>query len=156
MANNSLNEVVLAALQQVSGGGRSGSNARGVIPDLAPVAGDSFSSAVTEASRQINTLTSIDQKLVETVLANTQAVIQGSTAQTSGRSVAGTIGSVASSVFGSGLGLVPLVSSLVGLFGGGKSEPPPLLQQYVAPPSLQLDVGDASGASGGLGSFPPV
>ena len=65
MANNSLNQVVLTALQQVSG---SGSSKTGVLPDLLPVATDNFSSAITEASRQINTLTSANQALIETVL----------------------------------------------------------------------------------------
>jgi len=153
MANNSLNQVVLTALQQVSG---SGSSKTGVLPDLLPVAADNFSSAITEASRQINTLTSANQALIETVLANTQAVVQNSSTQTSGRSVGSTIGSVASTVFGSGLGLVPLISSLAGLFGGGKSDPPPSLLQYVAPPSLQLDVANTPGAGAGPGGFSPV
>jgi len=153
MANNSLNQVVLTALQQVSG---SGSSKTGVLPDLLPVAADSFSSAITEASRQINTLTSANQSLMETVLANTQAVVQNSSTQSSGKSVGSTIGSVASTVLGSGLGLVPLISSLAGLFGGGKSDPPPSLLQYVTPPSLQLDVANTPGAGAGPGGFSPV
>src|SRR6266704_2720189 len=136
MANNSINQVVLTALQQVSG---SGSSKTGALPDLLPVASDSFSSAITEASRQINTLTSANQALIETVLANTQAVAQNSSAKSSG-GVGSTVGSVASTVFSSGLGLIPLVSSLVDLFSGGKSDPPPSLLQYVAPPALRLDV----------------
>ena len=153
MANNSLNQVVLTALQQVSG---SGSSKTGVLPDLLPVASDNFSSAITEASRQINTLTSANQALIETVLANTQAVVQNSSTQSGGKSVGSTIGSVASTIFGSGLGLVPLISSLAGLFGGGKSDPPPSLLQYVAPPSLQLDVANTPGAGAGPGGFSPV
>src|SRR5439155_5367076 len=104
----------------------------------------------------INTLTSANQALIETVLANTQAVVQNSSTQSSGKSVGSTIGSVASTIFGSGLGLVPLISSLAGLFGGGKSDPPPSLLQYVAPPSLQLDVANTAGAGAGPGGFSPV
>jgi hypothetical protein len=156
MADNSLNQVVLTALQQVSGSGRAGSSTTGVIPDLLPVSAETFSSAVTDASRQINTLTSANQALIESVLANTQAVIQNSASQTGGRSAGSTIGSIASSVFGSGLGLAPLVSSLVNLFGGGRSEPPPSLLRYVAPPSLQLDLGNTPGTSAGLANFSPV
>src|SRR5712691_4187848 len=126
MANNSLNQVVLTALQQVSG---SGSSKTGVLPDLLPVASDNFSSAITEASRQINTLTSANQAVIETVLANTQAVVQNSSAKSSA-GTASTVGSVASTVFSSGLGLIPLVSALAGLFGGGKSDPPPTLLRY--------------------------
>jgi hypothetical protein len=156
MADNSLNQVVLTALQQVSGSGRSGAHTQGAVPDLLPLAAESYSSAVTEASRQINVLTSANLSLIETVLANTQAVTQNSSAQTSGKSTASTVGSIASSVFGSGLGLVPLVSSLVSLFGGGKSSPPPSLLQYVAPPALQLDVANTPGVSAGLSSFSPI
>src|SRR5207253_8168614 len=47
----------------------------------APVSGQAFSSAVTEASRQINALTSTSQALIDTVLANTQAVVQNSASQ---------------------------------------------------------------------------
>ena len=150
MADSSLNQVVLQALEQASG-----RNRQGALPDLLPVSGEAFSSAVTEASRQINTLASTNQALIDTVLANTQAVIQNSTSQSSGRSAASTIGSVASTVLGGGLGLVPLVSSLAGLFGGGKSTPPPLLQ-YIAPPSLQLDLSNGPGPVSGLGSFAPL
>jgi len=85
MASNSLNQVVLTALQQVSGSSRSRSNTQGGVPDLLPLAAESYSSAVTEASRQINVLTSANLSLIETVLANTQAVTQNSSAQTSGK-----------------------------------------------------------------------
>ena len=125
-----------------------------MLPDLLPVSSDAFSSAVTEASRQINSLTSANQALIETVLANTQAVIQNSASQGGGKSVGR---SIASTIFSSGLGLAPLVSSIVKLVSGGsQSASPPTLLQYVAPPALQLDVADTPGAGFGPANFQPV
>jgi hypothetical protein len=63
--------------------------------------------------------------------------------------------SIASAVFGSGLGLIPLVSSLVGLFGGG-SQAPASLVKYAAPAALNLSLADTPGSNNGIASFPGV
>jgi len=49
--------------------------------------------------------------------------------------------SFASEVFGSGFGVVPLVTGLLGLFSGGRSSPPPLTK-YVMPQSLSFSGAD--------------
>ena len=72
------------------------------------------------------------------------------------RSTASTVESVVSTVFGSGLGLIPLISSLAGLFGGGSSNAPPTLTRYAAPAALNLSLADAPGANNGISSFPGV
>ena len=118
MAGNSLNQIVLDAFRQANGNSGSVSEVGALVQDLLPQSGESLSSALTDASRQIDALRSANQALAEVLQNNTLAVTQNSAAQTSGKSVAGKVGDVASTVFGSGLGLVPLVTSLAHLFGG--------------------------------------
>src|SRR5438128_5477677 len=112
MGGNSLNQIVLDAFRQANGNSGSVSEVGALVQDLLPQSGDSFSSALADASRQIDALRSANEALAEVVKNNTQAVTQNSAAQSGGKSVARTVGSVASTVFGSGLGLVPLITSL--------------------------------------------
>ena len=63
----------------------------------------------------------------------------------SGGSGGSSILSIATSIFGSGLGILPLVGGLMDLFGGGSSEPPPL-EKYIMPDQLYF-TGDDSGGS---------
>lgn len=54
--------------------------------------------------------------------------------------------STASKIFTSGLGLIPLISGLFGLFGGGgPSEPPPLVK-YTMPENLYFKGADVDGS----------
>jgi len=71
--------------------------------------------------------------------------ISAGTSPRSGSGVADTFLSVASKVFESGLGIVPLVSGLMGLFGGGQSTPPPLVR-YAMPEHLYFTGADTGGA----------
>jgi len=62
----------------------------------------------------------------------------------------GTASSVITSFLESGLGIVPLITGLFGLFGGGSSAPPPL-EHYQAPSSIlfeSVDTGDTLTAGG--------
>src|SRR5882724_1903119 len=138
MAGNNLNQIVLDAFRQANGSTGPGPDVQTLVQEVLPQSGDSFSSALADASRQIDALRSANQVLADVVKNNTQAVTQNSAAQSGGKSVASTVGSVASTVFGSGLGLVPLITSLAHLFGGGISEPAPALFPSVAPARLGL------------------
>jgi hypothetical protein len=53
---------------------------------------------------------------------------------------------VAKTVLESGLGLIPLIGGLIGLFSGGGSESPAPLTKYVMPPSLDFQAADSGGA----------
>jgi hypothetical protein len=93
-------------------------------------------------SAQFEQLRAVSQTQTDAVSQNTQAVLQNTVAQASsgGGSTAGSIGSTVAKIFGSGLGLSPLVKGLVGLFTGGGSQPvPPPLVTYTRPPSLQFE-----------------
>jgi len=65
-----------------------------------------------------------------------------STAATTGGSALSTVESVASTVLKSGFGVVPLVSELLGLFGGGGSPAPPQLTKYAMPSKLDFEAAD--------------
>ena len=157
MAQNSLNQIVVDAASKANGSTLAGPNIQGIVQNLAsPQSQDNLSSALTEAARQVAGLMSTNQTLVDTLQNNTAAVQQSAGQGSSGRSTVSTVESVASAVFGSGLGLIPLVSSLVGLFGGGSSNAPPTLTRYAAPAALNLSLADTSGANNGISSFPGV
>lgn len=69
----------------------------------------------------------------------------GGTAQGSGSSGGGsTLETIAKDVLESGLGMVPLVGGLLGLFGGGSSSPPPLVD-YQMPDPIQYEAADVNG-----------
>src|SRR4051794_20289003 len=59
-------------------------------------------------------------------------------------SVAGAIGSSALKLFTSGLGLMPLVSGLAGLFGGGDAPAPAPLVKYAMPRPIHIAATNSS------------
>ena len=66
-----------------------------------------------------------------------------------GGGLGSTVLSTVSKVFTSGLGLVPLISGLFGLFGGGSAPEPPPLVKYVMPERLFFQ---GAGVGGGIAS----
>ncbi len=74
----------------------------------------------------------------------TIAVEQSGSDGSSGSSGGSSILSLVSSALGGGLGMIPLVSGLIGLFGGGSSQPPPL-EKYVKPDQLYFTGADTPG-----------
>jgi hypothetical protein len=65
----------------------------------------------------------------------------GATSVQSGSGAGSTAESIAVKFFESGFGIVPLISSLAGLFGGGSSSPPPL-EAYAMPPAISFSSAD--------------
>jgi hypothetical protein len=59
--------------------------------------------------------------------------------------------SIVQTVFKSGLGLVPLVGGLLGLFGGGDDPPPTPLVKYAMPPRIAFNAAETS--AGGIGNL---
>lgn len=107
---------------------------------------------LTSITQQLQQLETTNQTQIETMQENTQAVTQNtSTKGSSGGSTAKSVGNTLESVLGFGLGLSPLISGLVSLFGGGggSSETAPLVP-YIAPASVSATAG--IGAPGG-GAF---
>lgn len=113
------------------------------------------SSALTEQltslTQQLQQLQSINQTQIDTLQANTQAVTQNSSAKGGGGSTASSVGSTIESVLGFGLGLSPLISGLVSLFGGGGSSQPAPLVPYVAPLPVNAQAGISGSTAGAFG-----
>jgi hypothetical protein len=118
--------------------------------------GSSGTSALTEQltslTQQLQQLQSVNQTEIETMEENTSALSENTSSKGSGAdSAASSAGSTIASVLGFGLGLSPLISGLVSLFGGGGSNQASPLVPYVAPPSVNATAGISSSQSGAFG-----
>ena len=80
---------------------------------------------------------------VVSALQNTTTQLSALSAVTSNtaRSTGNAVASAVTKVFTSGLGLVPLIGGLFGLFGGGHEEPPPLVK-YTMPSPIYFQGAD--------------
>ena len=81
---------------------------------------------------------------VAQALEHTAAQVSALTAVTASnsKSTGNAVVSAVSKVFTSGLGLVPLLGSLFGLFGGGGKEEPPPLVKYAMPEKMYFQSAD--------------
>jgi hypothetical protein len=68
---------------------------------------------------------------------------QTATPAAAGKSTLSTIESIASTVLKGGFGMVPLVSELLGLFGGGGSPAPAPLVKYAMPAAINFQAADS-------------
>lgn len=103
------------------------------------------------ASRTQQTLYETFQTLagggtVVSALQNTATQLSALSAVTSksAQSTGSAVASAVTKVFTSGLGLVPLIGGLFGLFGGGHQEPPPLVK-YTMPSPIYFHGADTGG-----------
>lgn len=81
---------------------------------------------------------------------NTRAVVENTVkAQSGGSKAASAASAAASSMLGGGI-LGPIVTGLIGLFGGGggDTETPPPLVRFALPPALKVDAGVQGGVTG--------
>src|SRR5436190_13525941 len=108
MADKDLQKIILGATPRANGDGSI--DLSNFVQSLS--GGASISDALKETSQGLSGLTSVNQLLADSVGTNTEAVLQNSVARTSGlETAASTIGKVASGIFGSGLGLAPIISA---------------------------------------------
>ena len=112
-----------------------------MVSGVLPSSGQEVASSMGAFTQSLQSLVAANQTQTGAIGTNTTAILQNTAAQanTSSKSVGGTIGSIATSIFGSGLGLVPVISAISSLFGGGSTAPPPTLVKYVAPPQVAVD-----------------
>lgn len=157
--NNTTNDL----LTLLGGFATSGSSVQSSLPASTPgsveqvlpgIASDNGPTTLEDALAQLTTqivqLRTTAQSQIDTTVDNTKALVDDITAkaQSGGSSVASTIGSVFSGLFGSAFGLSPLISGLVGLFGGGGQTAAPTLVSYTAPSPAQF-AGGISGSNPG-------
>jgi len=112
----------------------------GVSRELWPPAAEGFESAMRSLSFQLERLRAASEVQAEATSENTAAIVQntlsqGGRTQSSVASVGGTL----ARLFGSGLGLSPLIRGLVGLFQDDGAKPLPALVKYVSPPSVHVE-----------------
>ncbi len=150
MAVSELQQSLLELSNQIKAGAEA--DATGRLEDLLSKPSVSFADALGENSKETSSLRTTNQSLSEVLDNNTRAILQGGTARTGSESgsVGSTVGKVASTIFGSGLGLVPIVSSLINLFGGGKQDAPLPLYKYVPPPPIRIDGANPSALDSGI------
>jgi hypothetical protein len=130
-----VSEAVIAA-----GGTNAKVTAAELVQAVVSTGGAGLDESIFSLAGQIELLGRIAGEQSQAVTDNTQAVLQNTTVQ-GGRSVAATAGSVATTVLktlGGGLGVVPLVSSIVGLFRDKQQETPATLATYTAPEPIDF------------------
>jgi hypothetical protein len=134
-----LQTVISEAVKSANGGNQATSVA-GVVQAAIPTLTPSFSDSVSTIARQLELLQSVTVQQLEVVAENTQAVAQNTGVQKSGgaAAVAGSIATTALKTLGGGLTLLPLVSTIVGLFKGSKTEDLPILPTYTPPPAVNF------------------
>ena len=107
--------------------------------------------ALLSLAEQLQRMEAAAQAAAETTKENTKAVEASTNARGSGSgSVLGAVGTTVEGVVGSGLGLSPLLTGLLSLFGGGggASEPPPALVRFALPAALNATAGVSDAAPG--------
>jgi hypothetical protein len=122
MPANTSQQTLLTAFNQASGSPAGGQSS---------TADQGLTDALTQAAQVVDSQT-------QATAANTDALAQNS--QAKGSSSGGGVSDVlntASSLLGGGLSLMPLISLFSSLFGGGQSQPAPLVP-FAMPPSLNL------------------
>ena len=131
-------QVVMGSLSSLTGasGGSSGQNSA-MTQQLATI------------SDQLQQMQTINQSQIDQMQQNMDALTQNTSSkgQTTA-STASSAGSSIESVLGIGLGLSPLITGLLSLFGGGGQSAPAPATPYVAPLPIQLNAGFSSANSG--------
>jgi hypothetical protein len=106
---------------------------------------------LTTIAQQLTQLQTVNQTQIDTLTANTQALVQNTSTKGTSGSTASSVGSTIESVLGFGLGLSPLISGLASLFGGGGSAQAAPLVPYVAPLPVNATAGISGSTSGAFG-----
>ncbi len=127
-----------------AGGGGTPGQAQGA-------AGNPIDQQLSGLVQQLRTLQGAQLQQTEQLTKNTQALVQNTTAKSSGSSLAGTAANLASNLFGGLSTLSPILSGLFSLFGGGGSSPTTTpLTPFALPPSLIYQGGYAASQGGSI------
>jgi hypothetical protein len=119
------------------------------IPDLASVYPAAIGGAMAVSAEVQNPLSSTDSVLgaaLQGILtpSSSSSSSSASSTSTSGGGIGDTLESVGLDVLKSGFGIIPIVGSLLGLFGGG-SDPLPTLTKYQMPASIDYTAAEVNG-----------
>jgi hypothetical protein len=108
-----------------------------------------LTSQLTTITTQLQELQTINQSQMASIVANTSALNTNTSTKGSGTSTAGSVGNTLLDVLGLGSGLSPLISGLIGLFGGGGSSPTTTVTPYIQPLAVNLQAGFSGSSAGG-------
>lgn len=120
-----------------------------LVQAVGPLMGSgSLAGEVDRLTLQLQRLQSVHEAALASERLNTQA-LQGSTSSQASGNAGKSVASTALSFLGSGLGISPLISGVLKLFGGGggSSEPVPL-PKFVMPSALSVNAGVSSSLPG--------
>ncbi len=104
---------------------------------------------LTTIATQLQQLQTINQAQLASIQANTSALNTNSSIKGGGTSTAGPIGSTLMDALGLGSGLSPLISGLIGLFGGGGGSQTTTITPSMQPLPVNLTAGFTGSAAGG-------
>jgi len=107
--------------------------------------------AASQTAGQLQALRSLFQGQIDSTAVNTRAISDDTKTreQSSGSSSAGSIAKSVATVVTGGFMLSPILSGLMKLFGGGRSEDEPApLQKFAMPAPLSINAGIAAGTPG--------
>ncbi len=92
-----------------------------------------------QINQQLVQVIATSQSHVDTLSANTQALLQNTASRGSGSSFASTVGSLAETFLGGGSLLSPIISGIIDLFGGGSQATAPVLTPYIPPNPIEVE-----------------
>jgi hypothetical protein len=134
-------------LEKLLAGVRGEASAAGLRREVAAGLEGGLARDMSQFVAELGQLQAASQTQATAVAENTQAVLQNTVTQVSAEG-SSTAGKTAQKVLSNALKMMPLVSGVIGLFGGGKQEEPPPLEAYLPPPAVHLE-GEVSRAEGG-------
>lgn len=118
----------------------SGGNA-GADGSAGATVNSALASALAQNTSQLSQVRSAIQGQLDSLVSNTQALIENTTTKSSAGSTAANVaGGFLNSILGGGL-LGPIVSGVMSLFGGGGDNAPAPLSKLVLPPKIEYQGG---------------
>jgi len=103
------------------------------------------SKQLAQLNNQLAQLSIVQQTSISNIAENSRAVLQNTVAHTStATSALGAIGDATASALGGGFAISPILSGLLGLFGGSNKVSAPPLLPFTLPPPVKYEGGIAS------------
>ena len=132
--------------------GNSSSQIQAVIGGVTAGSGSNVSEQVATLSKYLNDLRLTQQLSIDTLTANTQALVQNTVTKSSGTSTTSTAGSLLSGLFGGNFGLSPILNGLISLFKGSGAPTLQPLVPFSLPPAIQYESGYSASNGGQVGA----
>ena len=116
----------------------------------------SMSDRASQITQQMVQLIAVQQASVDNTAQNTRAVSENTAARSTTGSIASSIGKFAETFLGGGSLLTPLISGIVGLFGGNSSAAPAAVTPFALPSPIQVEATLAAAPSAAASGSGPI